>query len=80
MKKIGIGKKIDDLGRVLIPAEIRESLGIEKQDSLIISVRDGSIILTKQWDSCIICDSQKGLLKIKTKYVCSSCARKVNEI
>lgn len=47
MKKVGIVRKIDNLGRISIPIEIRRHMGVESGDSIDISYRDGNVILSK---------------------------------
>lgn len=80
MKNTGISRKIDDLGRIVIPIELREELGIKGQDQLEISVQDGKLILEKKSEQCIFCSSQSLLTKIKTKNVCANCITEMNGI
>jgi transcriptional pleiotropic regulator of transition state genes len=72
-------RKIDDLGRVVIPIELREKLGIKKQDQLEIYVDNETIILTKSGKSCIFCNSHDGLTEVKHKFVCSTCLDEMNK-
>lgn len=82
MKSAGVGKKIDDLGRIVIPYELRAKLGIKKQDLLEIFVEGDRIVLTKPSDHCIFCHSTSGLskTKIKMKSVCSTCLDEMNHM
>jgi len=78
MKNTGITRKIDDLGRVVIPIELREALGIEKQDVLEVFIDNERIVLEKKVESCIFCNEVNGLSKVKNKNVCSNCLDEMN--
>lgn len=73
MKSTGIVRKVDELGRVVIPIELRRTLGIEEKDPLEIYVDDnGSIILKKYSRGCAKC----GQVKINLHYgLCRDCIR-----
>jgi len=73
MKATGIVRKVDALGRIVLPIELRRTLGIEIRDSIEIFVKDDSIILRKYDPACVIC-GEKGLLKeYRGKQVCQNC-------
>jgi AbrB family transcriptional regulator, transcriptional pleiotropic regulator of transition state genes len=74
MKNTGMSRKLDDLGRIVIPAEIRKSLSLKVGGVLDISVEDDRIILTSRQDSCVFCSSPRDLHEFKDRMVCSSCA------
>ena len=59
MKSTGIIRSIDELGRIVIPKEMRRKMGIQSNDPVEIYVDDDKIILTKYAPSCIFCDSRK---------------------
>lgn len=69
----GIARKIDDLGRIVIPAETRKMFNIREGDLLLISVEDGNIVLRKMIDSCTFCGSNDNVSHFKGKGVCSGC-------
>lgn len=75
----GITRKIDDLGRIVIPSELREKLGIQKQDQLELYVDNEAIILTKYSKACIFCGSREQLNEMKNKYVCQGCFDEMNQ-
>jgi len=77
-KNNGITRKIDDLGRVVIPIELREKLGIQKQDQLEIYVDNEAIVLTKPGKMCIFCSSRENLNEVKNKFVCKTCMDEMN--
>ena len=73
MKSTGIVRKVDELGRIVIPIELRRTLDIAEKDSLEIFVDGERIILAKHEDSCVFCGKTKGLNVHKGKNVCESC-------
>ena len=80
MKSPGIVRKIDDLGRIVIPMEIRKKFDINITDAMEIFTQDDNIILRKWEKSCIICDSQNNLKKIKEKMICETCINNINNM
>lgn len=79
MKNTGIVRKVDELGRIVLPVEMRRVLDISEKDPLEIYVDAGSVILKKYQPSCIFCDGVRGLTEYKGKNVCSACIRKLKE-
>ena len=73
MKATGIRRKVDDLGRVVIPASMRRSLGIGLGDTVEITVEDDRLILVKPAEQCAFCGSQRELTQFRDKVVCWSC-------
>lgn len=69
----GITRKIDDLGRIVIPAETRRMFNIREGDHLFISVEGGNIVLRKMTDTCTFCGSDSTVTQFKDKGVCASC-------
>jgi transcriptional pleiotropic regulator of transition state genes len=79
MKSTGIVRKIDELGRIVLPIELRRTLDIAERDSLEIYVDDGAIILKKYEPACIFCGDAKGVGNYKGKNICSSCMRELRK-
>ena len=79
MKSTGIVRKVDELGRVVIPIELRNKLGIEEKDPIEIYVDGSSVILKKFEPNCIFCGGTKNLIKYKDKLVCSKCCERLNK-
>ncbi len=77
MKSTGIVRKVDELGRIVLPIELRRTLDIEERDALEIYVEDDSIILRKYQQSCVFCDSTRDLINFKGRNVCADCAAKL---
>ena len=73
MKATGITRKIDELGRIVLPIELRRSLGIGEKDSLEIYVEDEKIILKKYKQSCAFCGSDENIVEFKSKFICADC-------
>ncbi|HIE21167.1 MAG TPA: AbrB/MazE/SpoVT family DNA-binding domain-containing protein [Acidimicrobiia bacterium] len=69
----GITRKIDDLGRIVIPAETRRMFNIREGDHLFITVEGGNIVLRKITDTCTFCGSETNVATFKGKGVCSRC-------
>ena len=73
MKSPGIVRHIDELGRVVVPKELRRKLGIANTDPVEIYVEDDKIILKKYIPVCHFCGSTEDLTEYKEKNICSSC-------
>ena len=73
MKSTGIIRKIDELGRFVIPMEMRNKLGISNNDSLEIYVGGTSIVLRKYQPDCVFCGSSRNVVSYKGKNVCEKC-------
>lgn len=81
MKLIGIVRKIDDLGRVVLPKELRRTMGIDDRDAIEIYVEDEKVILKKYQPACCFCNEDDGNLKtFKGKLVCSKCIQNMQKI
>ncbi|HMC43687.1 MAG TPA: AbrB/MazE/SpoVT family DNA-binding domain-containing protein [Acidimicrobiales bacterium] len=70
----GVARRIDHLGRIVVPVELRRLFGIEPGDELEISVRDGAITLVKVETRCVFCNADQELVAFRGKRVCSTCA------
>jgi transcriptional pleiotropic regulator of transition state genes len=79
MKSTGIVRKVDELGRIVLPIELRRTFDIEEKDALEIYVDGSSIILKKYEPSCIFCGNAKDVLTFKGKNVCPSCLEELKK-
>ena len=79
MKSTGIVRKVDELGRIVLPSELRKSLGIEIKDSLEIYVSGESIILKKYLPACIFCGEANEVTVFKGKNICSKCLKQLKK-
>lgn len=75
MKSTGIVRKIDDLGRIVLPIELRRVLDIDKDSSLEIYVDNESIVLKKYQPACIFCGNAEEILNFQGRNVCGDCRR-----
>ncbi len=74
MKATGIVRKIDDLGRIVLPKELRRTMNINKKDPMEIYVEgDGTIILKKYQPACIFCGNADDVLEFRGKVICKDC-------
>lgn len=73
MKATGIVRKVDVLGRIVLPIELRKNLDIEREDPIEIYV-DGEYILLKKYEpACIFCGNAKEVKRIRDKIICGGC-------
>lgn len=77
MKSTGIVRRVDELGRVVLPIELRRTLNITDKDSLEIYVEGEKIVLKKYEPACIFCGSATDIGVFHGKNVCRSCARQL---
>ena len=74
MKSTGIARKVDELGRIVLPIELRRKLNIDIKDALeIYTEDDNTIILKKLENTCVFCGSSSELSDYKGKMVCKNC-------
>lgn len=73
MKSTGIVRKVDELGRVVIPIELRRTLNVAEKDALEIYVDGEHIILKKYEPACIFCDDARDITVYKGKNICRNC-------
>ena len=79
MRSTGIVRKVDELGRVVIPIDLRRKLSIEEYDCLEINVQEDTILLRKHFPSCVFCQSKDDVIKFKNRFLCMSCIRELTE-
>ena len=80
MKSTGIVRKVDELGRVVLPIELRRTLDIEVKDSLEIYVDGSQIILKKYEPACIFCGNALDITNVKGKNICKCCLAEIAEL
>lgn len=73
MKSTGIVRKVDELGRIVLPIELRRVMDIQIKDSLEIIAGDNQIILKKYEPSCVFCSSKENLEDFKGRCICKKC-------
>ena len=80
MKSTGLVRKVDELGRIVLPIELRRTLDIAERDELEIYLDDDKVILKKYEPSCIFCGSSCGLVTYHGRNVCMECIENMNNI
>jgi transcriptional pleiotropic regulator of transition state genes len=80
LKSTGIVRKVDELGRVVIPVELRRTMGIEIKDALEIYVEGEHIIFKKYEPACIFCDNARDVIHYKGKIICKECLKDLGEL
>lgn len=73
MTSTGIVRRIDSVGRFVLPIELRRTLQIEDSDSLEVFVEDNAIILKKYQPACIFCGNARDVSSYKGKNICADC-------
>ena len=79
MKSTGIVRKLDNLGRIVLPIELRNVLNIQEKDAVEIFTDDERIILQKYQPSCIFCNNADDIVYFNGRRVCKSCIEKIKE-
>jgi transcriptional pleiotropic regulator of transition state genes len=77
MKTSGIVRNIDELGRLVVPKEMRTSLGIDYNDPVEITIDNDKIILRKHMPFCVFCGSAENLSVFKEKNICDNCKKEL---
>lgn len=80
MKSTGIVRKIDALGRVVVPKEMRDVLGIEIGDPVDVMIDGGNIIMRKYCCGCYLCGFENAPVPFKGKFICADCVRRIGVI
>ncbi|HEU4488429.1 MAG TPA: AbrB/MazE/SpoVT family DNA-binding domain-containing protein [Actinomycetota bacterium] len=80
MKSTGVVRKIDELGRIVLPSELRRVFGIHEGDELEISVSGDQVILQKRQDLCTFCGAENPAVEFKGRRVCSNCATQLGSM
>ena len=80
MKSIGIVRKVDGLGRLVLPKELRSTLEIEVEDALEIFVDGMNIILKKYEPACIFCGNARQVRHFKGKKICLDCSAELETL
>lgn len=79
MKSTGIVRRLDSLGRIVPPMEMRRALDIEDRDALEFSLEGDAIVMRKYKPSCAFCGSTEELAEFKGRYICENCRHEIAE-
>ena len=80
MKSTGIVRRVDDLGRVVLPMELRKTLEIEPRDALEIFLDGSTVALKKYAPQCAFCGESEDVIAFKSKNICQECAEEIAEV
>ncbi len=80
MKATGMTRQVDELGRFVLPIEIRRSLGIKEKDTLEIFIDGDGIVLKKYEPACIFCNSADDVVYYEGKRICGACLAKLKKL
>lgn len=80
MKSTGIIRKVDELGRIVLPIELRRTLKISEKDALEIYVEGDKIILHKDRNACVFCGSEQNLVEYKGRKLCKNCLNELESL
>jgi transcriptional pleiotropic regulator of transition state genes len=79
MKNTGIVRKIDPLGRIVLPMEVRKILDIPERTPMEIYAEGETIVLKKYEPNCLFCDDGDDLITFKGKHICKSCLKDLRD-
>lgn len=79
MKSTGVVRRVDELGRIVLPIELRRTLDIAEKDSLEIYVDGEQIILKKYEAACIFCGEARNVVNYKGKNICTGCLEEMKK-
>ena len=80
MKSTGIVRKVDELGRIVLPIELRRTMDIAEKDAIEIYVDGASIILRKYEPTCIFCGDAKNITNYRGKNICPNCLKEMKKL
>lgn len=80
MKSTGIVRKVDELGRIVIPVGLRKKFNIQDNVDLVEIFNDGDMIIIKKYEpSCMFCHEENDLISYKEHKICKSCLEEINK-
>lgn len=78
VKSTGIVRRVDELGRIVLPKELRTTLNIAEKDPLEIFVDSNQIILRRYEPACLFCNNASDVVIFKGRNVCRECIKDIN--
>ena len=79
MKSTGVVRKIDELGRIVLPLEIRKILDIKQKDAVEIFTDNDRIVLQKYQPACVFCNNTEDVIYFSGKRICAECLKILKE-
>lgn len=80
MNQVYTTRRLDKLGRIVLPIEMRKILDIEPEDCVLVNLEDDRIILKKKKPGCCFCGEQGSLIRIKSNYICKKCLQELKRV
>ena len=81
LKNTGVLRKVDELGRIVLPISLRKKLNISQGDSLEIYIENNNVLKLKKYErSCIFCENTKNLTKYQDNLICKTCLNKIKTL
>ena len=80
MKATGMVRNVDELGRIVLPIELRRTLGVGERDPMEIYVDGDKIVLRRYLSVCLFCSKADGLIQYREKNACKSCVEKLADL
>ena len=80
MKRTGMIRQLDELGRLTLPIELRRSMDLSQHDALEITLENDAIVLRKYEPNCIFCGGAKDLREYQGKQICAKCAQSIGKL
>lgn len=80
MKKTRSIRRIDNLGRIVIPMDMRRALEIAEWDELSISLSGNKVVIEKEKPACTFCGSVSSLTEMKEKFICKKCLQELSKL
>ena len=80
LKSTGIVRPVDNLGRIVLPIELRRTMDIAEKDAIEIYVDGASIILRKYEPTCIFCGDAKNVINYRGKNICPNCLKEMKKL
>ncbi|MBQ9783559.1 MAG: AbrB/MazE/SpoVT family DNA-binding domain-containing protein [Clostridia bacterium] len=79
MKSTGVVRRVDELGRIVLPMEIRKTLDIKQKDAIEIFIDEDKIVLQKYQPACLFCGRVEDIVYFNGKRVCGACIEKMKQ-
>ncbi|MBX6351988.1 MAG: AbrB/MazE/SpoVT family DNA-binding domain-containing protein [Thermoflavifilum sp.] len=80
MVEVGITRRLDQLGRIVLPMELRRVLDIHPGDSMEVFTTEDAIVLRKYWRGCVFCGNMDGLIMHRGRQVCPECVEELRKV
>ena len=80
MKATGFIKKVDEMGRIVVPKDIRKALGVSNLDYVQFYLDENGVVLRKYNNCCFLCSSSENVVTYKEKFICKSCIEELKNL